>query len=121
MRTCLEKLCRANRWRIRSGQLASDDTAGWNGDFLVPLEGEYWRVRLSDGWGWRHLSVSNAQKKVLPPWNVMCRLKEAFFGDDSWVVQFHPAKSDHVNDHPFVLHLWEPLEDKLPQPPVILV
>lgn len=112
---------RANRWRVRTGEFASDETAGFNGHFLVPLEGELWFVRISDHYGWRHLSVSNAQKSQIPPWNVMCRLKDSFFGDDSWAVQYHPAKSDHVNDHAGVLHLWEPLEDKLPQPPVFLI
>ena len=121
MKTCLEKLSKANRWRIRTGELASNDASGWNGDFLVPLEGDYWRVRISDGVGWRHLSVANAQRSTLPSWNVMRRLKDYFFADESWVVQFHPAKSENVNEHPWVLHLWEPLNETLPRPPVILV
>ena len=88
---------------------------------MVPMEGEFWQVRLSDGMGWRHLSVTNAQRKALPTWNVMCRLKEAFWGDDEWVVQFHPPKEEYINDHPFVLHLWSPLNDTLPRPPIVLV
>lgn len=125
--TCLEKLCRANRWRItaanteRPSRIASSPSDGWNGHFMVPLEGEFWQVRLSDGMGWKHLSVTNAQRKALPPWNVMCRLKEFFYGDDEWAVQFHPAKEDYINDHPFVLHLWAPLNDELPKPPIIMV
>jgi hypothetical protein len=78
-------------------------------------------VRISDGMGWRHLSISNAQKKVLPTWTTMCRIKEAFFGDEDWVCQYHPAKTDYVNDHPFVLHLWMPLNEDLPKPPVVMV
>jgi hypothetical protein len=119
--TCLEKLRKAERHRIVNGKLASKDIDGWNGDFLVPLEGGIWHVRISDGWGWRHLSVTSAQTRDLPSWQVMCRLKEMFFSDDSWVVQFHPPKSENINDHPYCLHLWESLETPVPTPPVILV
>jgi hypothetical protein len=119
--TGLEKLLKANRWRIRTGQYGSDETAGWNGAFLVPLEGEMWHIMLGDGMGWQHLSISNAQRKIMPSWNVMCRVKEAFFADEDWVVQFHPAKADYVNDHPFTLHLWRPLNEPLPVPYVYMV
>jgi hypothetical protein len=119
--TTLEKIRRAERWRVKEGKFASDETYGWNGHFLCPFDGNLWLVRISDGWGWRHASVSNAQTKVLPNWTVMCRVKEAFFDDDSWVLQFHPPKGDYVNDCEYCLHLWEPLEEKMPTPPVILV
>ena len=120
--TTTEKISRAERWRIKTGQLGSDSTYGFNGSFLVPLEGELWHVILSDGGGWRHLSVSNAQKKVLPGWTIMCRLKDAFFGDEDWVCQlFHPAEEDYIDDHPFCLHLWQPLDEKLPTPPYVFV
>lgn len=119
--TCLEKLTRANRWRIRTGQMGSEDCAGWNGAFIVPLEGHMWQVLISDGMGWRHLSITNAQKSMLPSWNVMCRIKEYFFGDEDWAVQFHPPKGDYVNVHEFVLHLWQPLNENLPVPLNIMV
>lgn len=119
--TGLEKLSRANRWRIRAGQFASTDQDGFNGHFLVPLNGELWHVIIADGWGWKHLSVTNAQKRMMPPWEIMCRLKEAFFADDEWACQFHPAKDDYVNDHPYCLHLWLPLEEPLPKPPIWFV
>jgi hypothetical protein len=119
--TTLEKLLKAERWRVRDGRWASRETDGWNGHFLVPLDGEIYLVRISDGWGWRHLSVTNFQRKAVPSWQAMCRLKDLFFADDSWIVQFHPAKSDYINDHPFCLHLWESLDEKMPTPPVILV
>ena len=119
--TSLEKLMKANRWRLRTGEMGSDETAGWNGAFMVPLEGEVWQVILSDGMGWKHLSITNAQKRVVPTWNIMCRVKDLFYADEDWVVQFHPAKADYVNDHPYVLHLWMPLNDPLPKPFVVMV
>ena len=119
--TCLEKLAKANRWRIRTGKMGSDDTAGWNGAFIVPLEGHMWQVLISDGMGFRHLSATNAQKSMLPSWNVMCRLRDYFFADDAWVMQLHPPKDEYINDHPYVLHLWESLNDPIPIPPNFMV
>jgi hypothetical protein len=119
--TCLEKLMRANRWRVRTGKYASEDSAGWNGVFLVPIDGEIYNVMIGDGMGFRHLSVTNAQKKKLPDWTTMCRLKDMFFSEDSWVVQYHPPKEEHVNFHPFCLHLWESIDEPMPHPEVVQV
>jgi hypothetical protein len=119
--TSLEKLVRANRWRIKKGKFTSDETDGWNGWFLVPLEGELWTVCISDGMGWKHLSISNAQKKVLPGWTVMSRIKDLFFADDEWAIQFFPAKEDYINDCEWCLHLWVPLNEPLPKPSIVLV
>jgi hypothetical protein len=52
----------------------------------------------------------------MPSWNIMCRVKELFWGDDEWAVQYHPPKAEYVNDHPYVLHLWQPLSENLPLP-----
>jgi hypothetical protein len=119
--TALEKILRANRWRIREGRMASEDVGGWNGAFLVPLDGERYHVMIGEGMGFRHLSVTNAQKKRIPEWVTMCRLKELFFADDAWVVQYHPPKEEHINDHPFCLHLWESIEEPMPHPSIVQV
>lgn len=119
--TSLEKLARANRWRVKHGKWSSDETYGWNGCFLVPLEGDLWHVMIGDGMGWRHLSVTNAQRKMLPTYQVMCRLRAAFFGDDAWVVQFHAPPDEHINDHPWCLHLWESIDAEMPHPTIVQV
>jgi hypothetical protein len=120
-RTVLEKLVRANRWRIREGKMASDDTSGWNGCFLIPLDGQLYHVIISDGMGWRHVSIRNAQKNVVPSWGIMCRLRDLFFSDDAWVVQFHPPAEEYIDDHPWTLHLWESLDEPMPHPSIVLV
>jgi len=118
--TALEKLARANRWRIgpanltHPSRIASSDADGFNGHFLVPMEGDLWHVILCDRTGWRRLSVSNAQTKELPGWTVMNRLKDAFFSDTDWVVQFYPPKD--VESPAGCLELWQPLNDPLPLP-----
>ncbi len=81
---------------------------------VVPMEGDLWHVILCDRTGWRRLSVSNAQTKELPGWTVMNRLKDAFFSDTDWVVQFYPPKD--VESPAGCLELWQPLNDPLPLP-----
>ena len=51
----------------------------------------------------------------------MCFVKDIFWEPDVCVVQFHPARSQYVNNHPYCLHLWHPLEADLPAPPTIAV
>jgi hypothetical protein len=119
--TALEKLIKANRWRIRKGVLATEDVDGWNGSFLVPLDGDLFLIRISDGLGWKHLSISNAQYKKIPSWEIMTRAKDLFFADEDWCVQFFPAKDDYINDCEWCLHIWLPLDEPLPHPSVVLV
>lgn len=119
--TALEKLIRANRWRVRQGKYATEDVDGWNGQFLVPINGEIYLIMISDGMGWKHLSMSNAQKKVLPSWNTMSRAKDLFFADEDWCCQFFPAKEDYINDCEWCLHIWMPLDDELPHPSIVLI
>lgn len=101
--------------------MGSEDVDGWNGCFLVPIDGELYHIMISDGMGFRHLSITNAQKKVIPSWEVMCRAKDLFFADDSWVVQYHVPKDEAINDHPFCLHLWESINEPMPHPSIVLV
>lgn len=78
-------------------------------------------VIWSFGGGWEHVSVSPFKRSYTPSWDEMCRLKEMFFYDDEAVVQYHPAKSEYVNNLTNCLHLWRPINEKLPTPPSIMV
>lgn len=51
----------------------------------------------------------------------MCKVKDLFWEPEDWVVQYHPAKSEYISNHPGCLHLWQPLNEKLPTPPSIMV
>lgn len=73
----------------------------------------------SEGEAWEHVSVST--KSRCPTWEEMCWVKDLFFDDSEVVVQFHPAKKDYVNNHPFVLHLWKPKSSTIPMPPRVMV
>ena len=109
--TCLEKIVRANRWRLRGiSKLATTDVDGWNGVFIVPISGQVWYVQLSDRDGWRHLCAHSTNPK--PPREVIRLLTETFFADDAAVVQF--LSPSYLVDR--YIHLWESIEAPMPMP-----
>lgn len=90
--------------------------------------GEIWQagkafasVIWSNGGGWEHVSMCPIKRSHTPTWDEMCRLKDMFFYDDEVVVQYHPAKSEYVNNMPNCLHLWRPINEVMPTPPTIMV
>lgn len=67
---------------------------------------------------WDHVSVSYANRT--PSWEDMCWVKSLFFFADEVAMQLHPVE-EYINNHPYCLHLWRPIEDIIPMPPSILV
>lgn len=112
-----------NKGRERGqGQFRSDDSDGFNGLFWLWIGNERIRIIASDGGGWQHVSVSLVDNRnKVPGWKIMCTVKELFWNDEDWVVQFHPAKSEYINNYPGCLHLWKPTEAIMPTPSSILV
>ncbi len=113
-----------NKCRIRNGAFASDDSDGMNGFFIFEIDGKLYKVVASDGMGWKHVSVSHAAPNLrlrTPAWKIMCAVKDLFWEPEDTVIQYHPAHSQYVNCHPGCLHLWQPLNEKLPIPPSIMV
>lgn len=108
--------------------LSSDESYGNNGCFEIPdPKGgttSLW-VLCSDQQGWEHVSVSGRYKSLqstfLPTWDDMCLIKSLFWDDEDCVVQYHPPKSEYVNCHPHVLHLWKQVGKEYPMPPSIMV
>ncbi len=72
-------------------------------------------VVFSWGMGWEHVSVSYSNR--CPTWEEMCRVKDIFWYDNECVVQFHPPKSEYVNNHPYCLHLWRKCGSEFELPP----
>ena len=73
----------------------------------------------SEEMGWEHVSVSRSDRS--PTWEEMCQVKDLFWDDTDCVIQYHPPKSDYVNNHPYCLHLWRPIGIELPRPPSFFV
>lgn len=110
--------------------MASNDAIGRYGFFLVPIEGRplvlYICASCGDESGWEHVSVrtehaSDPKKGRCPTWDEMCLVKNLFWEEEECVIQFHPPKSEYVNNHKNVLHLWKSTQASFPVPPSILV
>ena len=106
----------AEQYRFGSGKLKTNpgDTFGC---FEVPYKSFKLKVIICDGSesGWDHVSVSLPNR--CPNWEEMSFIKDQFFGGDETVIQFHPKKSEYVNNHPYCLHLWKPYNQDIPLPP----
>lgn len=83
------------------------------------------RVIACDGTetDWEHVSVSVAIGKTqrTPTWDEMCFVKGKFWDEEESVIQFHPPKSEYVNNHAHCLHLWKCVSVEFPLPPSILI
>ncbi len=109
-------------------KLRGADTSGELGKgcgcFKVYVQGRSFNVTASDGGGWDHVSVTprSEKRRTCPTWEEMCEIKDMFFEPEEAVVQYHPARSEYVNNHPLCLHLWRPNDGTvLPTPPRIFV
>ena len=92
---------------------------GGMGDVHMPS----WKgsVVWSFGGGWEHVSVAPYKRNITPSWDDMCMLKDIFFNDEECVVQYHPPKSEYINNMQNCLHLWRPINVEMPMPPSIMV
>lgn len=111
------------RYRIRTGPLASDKSFANNGAFLIPHPDteSLLAVVVSDGAGWEHASVHVSGGARCPIWQEMCFIKDAFWQAEERVVQYHPPRREYVNVHEWTLHLWRPTGTEIPAPPPLLV
>lgn len=106
-------------WTSPAGQMT--------GSFLVPSPVKTYHLKIiaSNDGGWEHVSVSilpqNRRPMRCPTWEEMCYVKDLFWEDEEGVIQYHPPKSEHVNIHNYVLHLWRPVEATIPLPPKVMV
>jgi len=112
--------------RIIEGELASDDSYGNNGAFILnsPITGWKLVCIVSDAGNWEHVSVHARRFDIesrTPTWDEMNRLKNVFWDEKDVVIQYHPKKLNYINRHPNVLHMWRPIGIVIPEPPVIFV
>src|SRR5512138_3102793 len=91
------------KYRVKTGPLASDASNGNNGAFWIPLRPVNLQgplsVIASDGEGWEHVSVSLPNR--CPTWDEMCLVVAHFWDDTDIVMQLHPPRSEWVNNHPY--------------------
>lgn len=95
-------------YRVQTPPFVSPKGADY-GLFRVPSpisNGKLMNVMCSPGGSdWQHVSVS--MKTRCPNWPEMCFVKNLFWDENETVIQFHPPKSEYVNNHKYCLHLWK--------------
>ena len=79
---------------------------GWasRGGLLVMMTADV----MSDDGRWLHLSASRASH--VPTYADLCEVKALFFGPEREALHKFAKRSEHVNDHPYVIHLWSRLD-----------
>lgn len=114
-----------NEYRLPLFGMLSNETSG---NFIIPSKNGKFKFHViastdeADRTTWDHVSVSLVtwdEKNPLercPKWDEMCYIKDLFFEDEEEVIQFHPKKSEYVNIHPYVLHMWRPHGEWLKPP-----
>lgn len=92
-----------------------------NGCFFVkcPSTNADLKVIASSGGDWDHVSVSARNR--CPNWTEMDYIKRLFFKPDECAVQYHVPISDHINCHPYCLHLWRWQKGEFSMPPKEMV
>lgn len=114
----MRNLGELDRWRDRSQRIidhygnVGDETCG---AFNIPYGGQILRCIASSDGDWDHVSVS--LDKRCPSWNEMAFIKRRFFRDDETAMQLHVPVDDHINVHPYCLHMWRPHRVAIPLPP----
>jgi hypothetical protein len=76
-------------------------------------------VLASNGEGWDHVSISAPGR--CPTWEEMSAVKDLFFRPNEVAMQLHVPDKDHINYHPYTLHLWRPQYVGIPRPPANMV
>jgi hypothetical protein len=111
-----------NLHELDAYRVSAKATHGWDGDGTCgafrlpsPIDGQPLGVIASSEDGWDHVSVSRSNR--CPNWPEMDFIKRRFFRDDEVAMQLHVPVTDHINTHPYCLHLWRSQTGEIPRPP----
>ena len=109
-----------DQFRLMEGRFKSEEGAH-EGAFQMPFRSSKLMIIATHGGhdGWEHVSVS--LKNRCPNWEEMSFVKNHFWDPHEAVFQYHPPASEYVNNHPYCLHLWRPVDQQMPIPPSLAV
>ena len=114
---------KVERGRVRHGKYRSSPGDLFGAFDVIGPCGELLHILATDGADeeevWEHVSVSTARR--CPNWQEMAAVKDWFWNDDECVVQLHPPKAEHINNHPYCLHLWRRPGHPFAMPPAPFV
>lgn len=114
----LEKILANGKLNIKT-QLTDGDDIQLRAYYTDPLTQKRYWCKFTRAMGWEHLTISGQNK--VPDWNVMCKVKDIFWDDEECCIEYHPRKSQYVNNNETCLHIWKPIGVELPEPPTILL
>jgi len=114
----MRDLLQLDKYRTIGQPIGSDD-AQFSGAFRVVYKGNVLRVIASNDDGWDHVSVSRTTS--CPNWEEMEFIKRLFFEENETCWQYHVPVADHINVHPYVLHIWRKHGFEMPLPPRYMV
>lgn len=121
--TIQEKFQRLDKYRMQTGPFGTAPGTHYGLFFIkVDVSKPPLKVVCSPFDGekeWEHVSVSLPNR--CPTWEEMCYIKDLFWDETQTVVQFHPPKSEYINNHRYCLHLWRNTKVEIQTPPSILV
>jgi hypothetical protein len=105
--------------KYRTSPSVPTEEEPYGGYFMVSIQGRTLRVVASNDAGWDHVSVSLPNR--CPTWLEMDAVKRLFFEPHELCWQYNMPVSDHINIHPYVLHIWRKHDFNMPVPPKIMV
>jgi len=113
-----------NQYRVTTNQvrkLYGSVGDSRNGVFVLksPIDKAPLKIIAACDSEWEHVSVS--RKNRCPNWPEMEFIKRTFFSENEIAMQLHVEEKEHINVHPYCLHIWKPLKEKIPLPPSIFV
>ena len=121
----MRNLTHLEQYRLREKEKQIYGCRGddYNGMFKVFVKGKSFVAIASNRCGWEHVSISPAtdRKNGTPTWSEMCAIKDMFFEKEETVLQYHPAESEYVDLCTNCLHLWRPIGQDVPKPPLYMV
>jgi len=102
--------------KIRINEVGPDGGAY---ELFYPSTHRVLRCIASFGLGWEHVSVSLPER--CPRWDELEFAKRFFFLPHETAMQLHVPPKEHINTHPYTLHMWRPTEMFIPMPPKWMV
>lgn len=103
-------------WEIRAAGRIGDS---FNGCFVIAFAGTELNCIATAGEGWDHVSVSVEGR--CPTWAEMSHVYSLFAEPNETWMQLHVPASQHVNCHPYCLHIWRPQRKAIITPPAVMV
>jgi hypothetical protein len=88
-------------------------------EVVSKTSGRFLKIIASSDLGWDHVSVSLTNR--CPNWHEMEQVKHLFFKENEVCWQYHVPPMNHINIHPFCLHIWRKQNFEIPVPPLEMI